>query len=196
MQSRRAPRRPHARQPPIAASRLTAALAMLLATACAAPRPPLETVPRLDLARFMGSWYVLAHIPASPEENAWDAIETYRLEDDGTIATTYVFREGGHDGPLRRFTPRGFVRDRATNATWGMQFVWPIRLEYLVAHVDADYQETIIARTARDYVWIMARRPDIDPAGYARLVGRVEAMGYDVSRLRRVPHRGVAASEP
>lgn len=170
--------------------------AALLAAGCAAPKPPLATVPRLELERFMGDWYVIAHIPASAEANAWDAIERYRLDADGTIATTYVFREGGHDGEQKRFTPRGFVRDRSTNATWGMQFFWPIRLEYLVAHVDADYQETIIARTARDYVWIMARRPDVDPADYDRLVRLVEEMGYDPTRLRRVPHRGVAASEP
>ncbi|MFO0689387.1 MAG: lipocalin family protein [Myxococcota bacterium] len=162
---------------------------------CTGSRGPLPTVSHVDLERFMGPWYVLAHIPADSEKNAYDGVETYRLAEDGSIETTYVFREGGHDGPERRFTPRGFVRDRTTNATWGMQFVWPLRLEYLVAHVDADYRETIIARTARDYVWIMARRPDIAETDYARLVGRVAELGYDVSRLRRVPHRDVPSSE-
>lgn len=168
----------------------------LSALGCATSRPPLPTAARVDLERYMGAWFVIAHIPAGAEKNAYDAVETYVLARDGSIGTTYVFREGGHDGPERRLTPRGFVRDRTTNATWGMQFVWPLRLEYLVAHVDENYSETIVARTARDYVWIMARRPDVSEADYARLVGRVGALGYDVTRLRRVPHRGVPASEP
>jgi apolipoprotein D and lipocalin family protein len=85
--------------------------------------------------------------------------------------------------------PRGFVRDRQSNAVWGMQFVWPIKAEYLVAYVDADYTETIIARSRRDYVWIMARTPRISPADFARLQRKVADLGYDTSKLQRVPQR-------
>jgi apolipoprotein D and lipocalin family protein len=73
-----------------------------------------------------------------------------------------------------------------------MKFAWwqgPFRLEYLVAWLDPDYTRTVIARSARDYVWIMARTPDVPEADYQRLVALVAGMGYDVSKLRRVPHR-------
>ena len=159
----------------------------LLAGCTTAARPPIPTVPRVDLPRFMGDWYVLAHIPTFIEREAGDAVESYALAPDGTIATTFTFRQGGPDGPVKRYTPRGFVRDRASNATWGMQFVWPIRAEFLIAFLDAGYTQTIIARNARDYVWIMARTPEIPAEDYARLVEQVRAWGYDVSRLRRVP---------
>ena len=161
----------------------------LLALGCATARPPLRTVERVDLERFMGDWYVLAHIPASIEKDAHGAVESYRLAEDGTIATTYTFREGSLDGPERRYTPRGFVRDRETNATWGMQFVWPFRAEYLVLHLDEDYRTTIIGRTRRDYVWIMARSPAIPEEEYQGLVRKVAEAGYDLARLRRVPQR-------
>ena len=48
---------------------------------------------------------------------------------------------------------------------------------------------TGIAREARDYVWIMARTPQLSEADYARLTDFVAAMGYDVSKLRKVPQR-------
>jgi apolipoprotein D and lipocalin family protein len=70
-----------------------------------------------------------------------------------------------------------------------MQFVWPITAEYLIAHVDADYSETIIARSSRDYVWIMARTPQIPEADFARLERKVADLGYDVGKLERVPQR-------
>ena len=155
---------------------------------CAATNQPVETVPRVDLQRFMGDWFVIAAIPTFIEKNAYNAIESYRLAPDGTVATTFTFRDGGFDGPLRRYTPTGYVLDD-TSAVWGMQFLWPIQAEYRVAHLDAAYRETIIARTARDYVWIMSRTPSVSEGDYQRLSEKVKRLGYDPNRLRRVPQR-------
>jgi apolipoprotein D and lipocalin family protein len=163
------------------------ALAAML-SACSST-PTLPTAKNVDLPRFMGDWYVIANIPTRWERGAYNAVESYKLDPDGSIATTFTFREGAFDGPEKVMRPRGFVRDRTTNATWGMQFVWPIRAEYLIAHVDPGYTETIIARSQRDYVWIMARKPVLADQDYQRLVGMVRDMGYDVSKLQKVPQR-------
>jgi len=170
---------------------LLAALAAVTAGCASAPKLP--AVAQVDLTRFTGDWYVLAAIPASQEAAAFNAVESYRLR-PGTadvVETTYRFRDGAFDGPLVTLTPVGYVRPGG-GGEWGMKFWWwqgPFRLEYLVAHLDDGYAETIIARSARDYVWIMARTPDVGEASYQRLVGLVRDMGYDVSKLRRVPHR-------
>jgi apolipoprotein D and lipocalin family protein len=165
----------------------TTTLALMLVACTSAPAIPVAE--RVELERFMGDWYVIANIPTSPEKGAHNAVESYRLDADGTIATTFTFRDGAFDGPEKVMHPRGFVRDRTSNAVWGMQFFWPIRAEYLIAHVDADYTETIIARSRRDYVWIMARTPQIPDADYERLRRRVADLGYDTARLERVPQR-------
>jgi apolipoprotein D and lipocalin family protein len=153
------------------------------------PRAPLPTVAGVDLPRFMGSWYVIAHIPTSLERNAYNAVERYEQNPDGSIATTFTFRDGAFDGPARAYHPTGFVRDPVDHSTWAMQFLWPFKAEYLIAELDPAYRETIIARSDRDYVWIMARTPAIPAADYARLVARVRELGYDVARLRAVPQR-------
>jgi apolipoprotein D and lipocalin family protein len=180
--------RPRRRRRRAAIAAAGAAVAFAVAAACRS-YPPLPTVARVDLDRFMGDWYVIAHIPAASEADAHNAVESYRLEDDGTVATTYAFRDGGFDGEFVVMEPSAVVRDTATNATWGMQFFWPLRFEYLVTWLDADYRETIIARTKRDYAWVMARSPDVDEARYAALIAELGRQGYDPSRVRRVPHR-------
>ena len=86
-------------------------------------------------------------------------------------------------------TPRGHVVDRASNAVWGMQFVWPIKADYRIAYLSADYGQTVIAREKRDYVWIMARTPTLSDSDYAELTRFVAAMGYDTTKLRKVPQR-------
>jgi len=165
-------------------------LAMLLVmlTGCSTT-PAIPVAPKVDVERFMGDWYVIANIPTAPERGAHNAVESYRIDRDGSIATTFTFRQGAFDGPEKVMRPRGFVREGTNGAVWGMQFVWPVKAEYLIAHVDADYTETIIARSRRDYVWIMARTPEIPQADFERLRGKVADLGYDMSRLEKVPQR-------
>jgi apolipoprotein D and lipocalin family protein len=153
------------------------------------PKNPIATAPHVDLQRFMGPWYVIASIPTFLEKNAHNAVESYELNPDGTIATTFTFHKGAFDGPVKTMRPRGWVKDTASNARWGMQFIWPIKAEYLIAHVDDQYTQTIIARSARDYVWIMARKPTISEDDYRRLLGMVGTMGYDTAKVQRVPQR-------
>ena len=137
---------------------LSCAAAALLLGGCQSPAP-LATVPQVDLQRFMGPWYVIANIPTFIEKGAHNAVESYRLDADGTIATIFTFRAGGFDGEEKRYTPRGFVVDRSTNAVWGMQFLWPIKADYRITYLADDYSVTVISRIQRDYVWIMARKP-------------------------------------
>ena len=132
----------------------------------------------------MGDWYVIANIPTSIERGAHNAVESYRLDTDGSIATTFTFREGAFDGKLKRYCPRGFVRDTRSNAIWGMQFVWPIKADYRIVYVSPDYQRTIVGREKRDNVWIMARTPQIADADFQDLRDRVAREGYDMSEAR------------
>ena len=136
----------------------------------------------------MGDWYVIANIPTSIEKGAHNAVESYRLDDDGTIATTFTFRDGGFEGELKTYEPRGFVNDES-NAIWGMQFIWPIKADYRIIYLDDDYQVTVIGRNKRDYVWIMARMPVIGEAEYANILAMLESVGYDVSEVQEVPQR-------
>jgi apolipoprotein D and lipocalin family protein len=169
---------------------ILAGLFTALISGCASQSPsPIKPVAYVNLNQFMGDWYVIACIPTVIETEAYNAIESYQLEKDGSINTTFVFRKGGFDGPEKRYNPRGFVVENTGNAVWGMQFIWPFKSEFIIAYLDKDYTSTIIARNARDYVWIMARTPFIDDNQYQELTKTVAKLGYDVSKLRKVPHQ-------
>lgn len=154
-----------------------------------APTKPLATEPFVDLDRFMGDWYVQGHIPAGSEKTAHNGVESYARDEKGRILTSYVFRKGGFDGKFKVMEPVGFVEDEETNAEWGMRIIWPFLAEYLVAYVDDEYSETIIARSKRDYAWIMTRDAEISDERYEALVARLGEMEYDVGEVRRVPQR-------
>ena len=148
---------------------------------------PIETVEQVDIDRFMGDWYVIANIPTFIETDAYNAIESYALNDDGSIATTFTFHDGSPDGALKSYKPTGFIVDEQSNALWDMQFIWPFKAEFRVIYLDDDYQTTIIGRSKRDYVWLMSRQPAIDDSSYSTLLAFMEAQGYDISKVQKVP---------
>ncbi len=166
---------------------LALALTALGAGCMSTGAPTVPVVSAVDLPRFMGSWYVIASIPSYVERDAYDAVESYELKPDGRIQTTFRYRNGSFEAPLKTMRPVGTVVPGTGNAVWGMQFIWPIKAEYVISYLDPGYAETIIARSKRDYAWIMARTPEIPEAAYAADVERLKAMGYDLSKLRKVP---------
>ncbi len=152
-------------------------------------RKPIRIEPQVDLQRFMGSWYVIANIPTFVEKEAYNAVESYQMNPDGTIATTFTFRKGGFEGPQKKYTPKGFVRDKVSNAVWGMRFVWPFKGDYRIVYLSPDYSVTVIGREKRDYVWIMARKPVISEAEYQKMVTLAGEEGYDTSKIQKVPQK-------
>ena len=149
----------------------------------------IRTEPQVDLQRFMGDWYVIASIPTFVERGAHNAVESYSLKEDGTIATTFTFNKDSFDGELKRYTPKGFVLDKKSNAVWGMQFVWPFKGDYRIVYLNRDYSQTIVGRQKRDYVWIMARAPIISEADYQKLVRIIGDEGYDIEKIQKVPQQ-------
>ena len=169
--------------------KLMVLLFSLSVAGCATTLPPLKTVDRVDLKRYMGPWYVIACIPTFIETKAYNGVEAYRMLPDGSIDTVFTFNQGGFDGPKKRYNPRGFVVDKINHSTWGMQFIWPFKAEYLITYLSPDYNQTIISRNKRDYFWIQARTPQISETDYKSLLSILATQGYDISKVRRVPQR-------
>jgi len=163
-----------------------------LAMLAACSLMPAQDFPREDsvnVDRYMGKWYVIAHIPPGKTKNAYNSIETYTQTKPGVVDTIFTWREGSFDGKRKRLNPTGYVLDEGNGAVWGMQIYWPLRLQYVISYVDDDYDTTIVAREKRDVAWVMARTPQIDDATYDALVQKLDDYGYDISELRKVPQQ-------
>ncbi len=150
---------------------------------------PITTVDYVDLEKFMGDWYVIANIPTFIETEAYNAIESYEMNADGTINTTFSFNKGSFDGERKVYNPKGFIKDETSNAIWDMQFIWPFKADYRIVYLEEDYSITIIGRNKRDYVWLMARQPQIAADKYDSLLSMLEAEGYNISEIQKVPQQ-------
>jgi apolipoprotein D and lipocalin family protein len=170
-------------------SAVIAALAGLT-LGCASMKQPLQTVPQVDLPRYMGDWYVIANIPYFAEKGCYDSIESYALRADGRIDNWFQCRKDSFDAPLKRkATAIATVKDKASNAVWKVRFFGVISVSYLVLDLDPAYQWVAVGHPSRSYGWIMARSKTLDEATYQGILQRLAAQGYDPAKFEKVPQR-------
>ncbi len=147
--------------------------------------PPLETVRRVDLARYVGTWYEIASFPQSFQRGCVATTATYTIRDDGDVDVLNRCRKDALDGPEKSARGRARVVDRATNAKLEVGFVRPFWGDYWIVDLGADYQWAVVGHPGRDYLWILARAPALQDATYQGILERLRAQGYDTSRLVR-----------
>jgi apolipoprotein D and lipocalin family protein len=171
---------------------LAVAVNLCLGVAAALPAhaaEPVTSVPKLDMSRYSGQWYEIAHLPMVFQKSCVsDITARYSLDaPGGAIGVLNACREAdgelkraegiarpveGHPGRLEvRFAP-----DWLAWAPW----VWA---DYWVIAVDPEYQWAMVGEPDRDYLWILSREPSMDRALFDELKAKAEAMGYDLSPL-------------
>ncbi len=177
----------------------TRPLLRLLAICCLALLQPanagLAPLPRpagiVDLDRYAGDWHVHASIPVRvpffSDADARDYTERYELASDGSIRMICEFVDAA-SGKARRFEFSAQLTDDPLQASWRVQFVWPVYATYKIIYLDDDYATTIVGSPNRKYAWVMSRAAELSDARYAELLNVLEDAGFDRAAFRRVPH--------
>jgi len=161
--------------------------ATLLLSACAATGRPIQPVGGIDLPRFMGRWYVIASIPTPFERGGVNAVETYSRNADGSVCTWFRMRPGQFTAPVKLLHSTARIVDGTGNGEWRVKVFSVLRAQYLVGWLNNDYSQVMVVRDARDYLWYMARTPEVPAADYEAMLNRAAALGYDISRIERIP---------
>lgn len=150
-----------------------------------------QVVPKVEISRFMGDWYVIASIPTPFEKGVYNGLESYQWnEEKKRIDISFTYRKGAFDGPKKEITQKGWVEDLVGKAHWKVQPLWPFKLDYLVIDLAEDYSWTTVGVPDKSYVWIMARAPQMKEEEFAKAKERIQKLGYNLEKLKRVPQNG------
>ncbi len=128
----------------------------LFGSGCSSSDPPAAAPPSVDAA-LHGRLVCDRAYPVAPRTRGLRRGGELRTSSRRRIQTTFTYRKGSFDAPQKSMHPIGRVEKEGNGAIWGMQFIWPIQAEYVIAWLDESYRQTIVARSKRDYVWYMAR---------------------------------------
>ncbi len=150
--------------------------------------PPLQTVPRVDLRRYVGTWYEIAAFPQRFQRGCTATTATYTLRADGDVDVLNRCRKGSLDGEETSARGRARVVDRATNAKLEVSFFRPFWGDYWIIDLADDYSYAVVGHPGRDYLWILGRTPTMTEETYQGIVTRLQAQGYETSRLVRTLH--------
>lgn len=177
----------------IAAAVILVVSVVLRAAPARAGEPPLRSTLQLDLARYMGRWWVIGHVPYFAERGKVATADVYAMREDGRIDNTYVYRKA-FDQPEKSMRGVATVVPGTGNAQWRIAFFGGlVKADYLVLEVAPDYSWALIGEPKRKLAWIFAREQRVDDVRFKELAARFAAYGYDTRTLVRVPQ--VAGSQ-
>ena len=145
--------------------------------------PALSTVERVEVNRYLGTWYEIASFPQSFQKGCTATTATYSLRPDGDLDVLNKCHLETVDGELKVANGRARVVDPVTNARLEVSFFRPFWGDYWIIELDPDYQYAVVGHPGRDYLWILSRTAQMDPARYTAILGRLTEMGYPIDRL-------------
>jgi apolipoprotein D and lipocalin family protein len=147
----------------------------------------LETVPKVDLNRYIGRWYEIAKYPNRFERKCdRNATAAYSIRPDGKISVVNACTN--RDGRQNKSTGWAKVVDQKTGAKLKVTFFWPFFGDYWIIDLGPNYEYAAVGEPSRKYLWILSRTPKMDDAVYAEVVSRLSAKGYDAAKLQLMPH--------
>ena len=165
---------------------ILAALTGVLLGGCLGTPEGVVAVDNFDKQRYLGRWYEVARLDHSFERGLSNVTADYSLREDGGIR---VINRGFsvEDGEWQQAEGRAyFVTDEQT-AQLKVSFFGPFYGSYIVFELGSqnpgDYEYAFVAGNSRDYLWLLARTPEISPALRQQFIQRVGELGFDKDGL-------------
>lgn len=173
-------------------------LAGLAPQALAAPGAPLEAVPAIELSRYAGRWYQVAHYPNRFQRHcAAGTTADYALLPDGRVqVTNRCLTESGqlseaigiarppadlaNEPPGSRPPFRLEVRFAPAWLSW-LPAVWA---PYWVIQLADDLRYAVVGEPGRQYLWILSRTPQLSAMDRAAIDQKLREQGYDPAGLK------------
>jgi apolipoprotein D and lipocalin family protein len=142
-----------------------------------------DVVPYVDLTRYVGKWYEIAHYPTAFQADCGSSTAEYTAQDDGTIKVfnTCLAADGS---VVSTIEGTASVVDPKTNAKLAVRFPnVPIPAPYWIIDLGTDYEYAVVSDPFRLTLFILSRTPTLDSATLDGIKSRLVDQGYDPEQL-------------
>ena len=170
--------------------------ASLAMSSGAATTAPLQTIAALDVPRYMGTWYEIAKYPNWFQKKCIsDTRAEYSQQPDGRVQVINRCREQNGEmseavGMARQIGAADSPKLEVRFAPAWLSFLPMVWGDYWVIDLDPDYQLVAVSEPGREYLWVLARTPEVDAQAYEALLARLAARGFDPGKLERTTQPG------
>ena len=153
-------------------------IAVCLLASCGKLTVDNTPVASIELDRYLGTWYEIARFDHRFERGLTQPKAEYSLREDGKIS---VVNTGLKDGKEKRSTAVAKTTD--TPALLRVSFFRPFYGDYRVLLLDENYQYALVGGSSDDFLWILARQPQLDEETKSLILAEAQRRGYDTSKL-------------
>lgn len=140
----------------------------------------------IDLGRYAGKWYDLAHYPNRFQKNCTQTTATYEPKDGFIQVYNYCYND--KKDKVEDITGKAFVQDYPQNKRLKVQFFWPFKGDYWILYVDDNYELALVGHPERTYFWVLSRKPEINDERWQEVYALMEEKGYDKNQLEYTEH--------
>lgn len=137
----------------------------------------------LDLNRYLGNWFEIARKDHTFEKGMSHAQANYSLLGDGTIL---VMNSGIKGGKIK--ISKGKAKLTDTDGLLRVSFFGPFYSDYRVLMLDPDYQYALVGSKKGNYLWILARLPELSYDILCDILSEASERGYRTDDLIWVEH--------
>ena len=154
---------------------------MFLFTACSSKNPPLQTVEKVDLERYLGTWYEIARYEHFFEKDCKNVSANYSIMDEETIKVINKCTKI-QTNEKKEAIGRAYAIDE-TNSKLKVSFFRPFYGDYWVLILDENYDYAVVGTPNREYLWILARDKKLPLKIQNDILEKLPSLGFDISKL-------------
>jgi apolipoprotein D and lipocalin family protein len=158
-----------------------------LLSGCLAAPDGIEPVDNFELNRYLGKWYEIARLDHSFERGLKAVSAEYSLRDDGGIR---VINSGYNTDTQtnQEAEGRAYFVEEPNLGYLKVSFFGPFFGSYVIFELDENYQYAFIAGNTTNYLWLLARTPEVSQELVNQFISRATQLGFDTSQLVFVDH--------
>ena len=168
---------------------------MLMISAQGPSEAPVQTVPAVDLTRYVGDWFEVARFPNRFQRQcAGEVTANYTRRADGRITVVNRCRTGDGtrteaQGIARVVEPRTSAKLKVRFAPAVLSFLPFVWGDYWILGIADDYSWAVVGSPERKYLWILARTPTLGAEPFSSAVAAARANGVAVDGLVKTVQR-------
>lgn len=160
----------------------------LLLSGCLSVPDGVAPVQTFELDRYLGRWYEVARLDHSFERGLEAVTADYSLRDDGGIRVINSGRDID-SGEIQQAEGKAYFVQDSTIGHLKVSFFGPFYGSYVIFELDQiDYQFAFVAGNSTDYLWLLARTPEVSQDLISQFEKSALELGFDIDKLIFVKH--------
>lgn len=156
---------------------------LLLLAGCSYTPQGVRGVDNFAIERYLGTWYEIARLDHRFERGLSQVSATYSKRSDGGVDVV----NRGFDrqkGEWKQAKGRAYLTGEPDIGQLKVTFFWPFYAGYNLIALDHDgYSYALVCGPDRNYLWILARTPELDGATTRQLVETADRLGFATDQL-------------